>query len=169
MIVLDLGCGTGRHIVYLARCGFSVFGLDNSHQGLKITRQWLCEEGLKANLRSQSMTRKFPYKNSFFDAILSFQVIHHAKFASIQRIVRETKRVLKKNGLLFITVPSKKNQATSYTQLEPNTFIPLDGPEKGLPHHYFTPEELREVFKDFNITDIHLDTWEHYCMSAFKR
>ena len=27
--VLDLGSGTGRHVVYLAKNGFSVFGLDN--------------------------------------------------------------------------------------------------------------------------------------------
>lgn len=166
--VLDLGCGSGRHVIYMAKCGFSVFGLDNSLEGLKITRQWLRDEGLDADLRLQSMADKLPYPNSFFDAVLSTQVIHHADIATIKAIEKEVHRVLKKDGVLFITVPSIRNQGKTFKQLEPNTFIPLDGNEEGLPHHIFTAEELRNVFEDFVIIDIHLDKWDHYCMLASK-
>ena len=166
--ILDLGCGSGRHVIYLARCGFSVFGIDNSQEGLKITRKWLNDERLDADLQLHSMTDKLPYQNSFFDAVLSTQVIHHADIATIKGIVKEVSRVLKSDGFLFITVPSIRNQGTTFKQLEPNTFIPLDGPEKGIPHHYFTPEELREVFDGFEMIDIHLDMWDHYCMFALK-
>jgi len=167
--VLDLGSGTGRHVVYLVKCGFSVFGLDNSLEGIEATRRWLAEEGLEADLRLQSMTETFPYKDGFFDAVVSVQVIHHADVVTIRGIVGEISRVLKKGGLLFVTVPKLRNQGETFEQLEPNTFVPLDGPEKGLPHHYFTPEELQQVFRDYDIVDIHLDEWEHYCLSAFKR
>ncbi len=166
--VLDLGCGTGRHVLYLAKRGFSVFGLDISPEGLKITQQCLREEGLDAELRLQNMTEKLPYHDGFFDAVLSTQVIHHGDIATIKGIVKEVSRVLKKDGFVFISVPSTRNQGETYKQLEPNTFIPLDGKEKGLPHHIFTPEELRDVFKDFVIIDIHLDKWDHYCMLASK-
>ncbi len=166
--VLDLGCGTGRHVLYLAKRGFSVFGLDISPEGLKITQQCLREEGLDAELRLQNMTEKLPYHDGFFDAVLSTQVIHHGDIATIKGIVKEVSRVLKKGGVVFISVPSTRNQGETYKQLEPNTFIPLDGKEKGLPHHIFTPEELRDVFKDFVIIDIHLDKWDHYCMLASK-
>jgi hypothetical protein len=44
----------------------------------------------------------------------------------------------------------------------------LDGPERGLPHHYFTPEELGKVFEGYDIEDIHLDERDHYCLMAFK-
>ena len=167
--VLDLGSGTGRHVVYLARNGFSVFGLDNSPEGIKATRQWLADEGLSAELRLQSMTERIPYGDAFFDAIVSVQVIHHADIATIRGIVEEVNRVLKRGGFLFVTVPQLRNQGETFEQLEPNTYIPLDGPERGLPHHYFTPEELREVFGGYDIEDIHLDAWDHYCMLAFKR
>lgn len=167
--ILDLGSGSGRHIVYLTQSGFSVFGLDNSPEGIELTRQWLAEAGLEADLRLQSMTNRLPYENAFFDAVISIQVIHHADTAPIRSIVQEITRVLKKGGFLFVTVPKLRNQGESFEQIEPYTFIPLDGPEKGLPHHYFTPDELREVFGDFVITDIHLDTANHYCMSALKR
>jgi cyclopropane fatty-acyl-phospholipid synthase-like methyltransferase len=167
--VLDLGCGTGRHVVYLARHGFAVSGLDNSREGVEATHRWLADEGLEADLRVQSMTERFPYENGFFDAVVSVQVIHHADMTTIRRIVTEVDRVLKQGGFLFVTVPKLRNQGQTFKQLEPNTYVPLDGPEKGLPHHYFTPEELQEVFRDYSIVGIHLDDWQHYCLSAFKR
>lgn len=162
--VLDLGCGSGRHVVYLARNRFSVSGLDSSAEGIKMTRAWLRNEGLKADLRFHSMTKPLPFKDSFFHAVISVQVIHHATLAEILKVVKEIARVLKKDGVVYVTVPKLRNQAEAFQEIEPGTFIPLDGLEKGLPHHYFTPEELGELFKDFEITDIHLDSGKHYCL-----
>ena len=167
--ILDLGSGTGRHVVYLARSGFSVFGLDSSPEGISLTRQWLADQGLEAELRLHSMAEKLPYEDAFFDAVVSVQVIHHAAIATIKRIVEEIGQVLKRDGFLFVTVPKLRNQGAAFEQIEPGTFIPLDGPERGLLHHYFTPEELREVFGGFEIADIHLDAVHHYCLSAYKR
>jgi SAM-dependent methyltransferase len=167
--VLDLGCGSGRHVVYLARNGFVVCGLDNSPQGLALTQEWLKEQGLSADLRLGDMTARWPYEDGFFDAVISVQVMHHALAATIKKIIQEIERVLKKDGFIFISVPRLRDQGQEFEQVEPNTFVPLDGPEKGLPHHYFTPEELREFFGNFSVSDIHLDAVNHYCLSAFKR
>jgi SAM-dependent methyltransferase len=166
--ILDLGSGTGRHVVYLAKKGFSVYGLDNSSRGVAIAEKWLNEEELSAELRLQDMKEKLPYSDDFFDAVLSVQVIHHADVKTIKGIVREIGRVLKQGGFVFITVPKLRNQGREFRQIEPNTFVPLDGPERGLPHHYFTPKELKEFFVEFCIIDIHLDSSNHYCLSASK-
>jgi SAM-dependent methyltransferase len=166
--VLDLGCGSGRHVVHLARNHFSVYGLDSSPEGIKMTRAWLRNEGLKADLRLQSMTKPLPFKDSFFDAVVSVQVIHHATLAEIRKVVKEIARVLKKDGVVYVTVPKLRNQGKAFQQIGLGTFIPLDGLEKGLPHHYFTPKELRELFKDFEITDIHLDSGKHYCLLGIR-
>jgi len=166
--VLDLGCGTGRHVIYLVKNGFSVSGMDNSPQAIEMTRIWLEEENLKANLQLQEMAKKFPYEDHFFDAIISVQVIHHADTATIKHIIQEMERVIKTGGFIFVTVPKLRNQGRNFKQIEPNTFVPLDGAEKGLPHHYFTPDELREFFVNFQVRDIHLDEIDHYCLSAMK-
>lgn len=166
--VLDLGCGSGRHVMYLARYGFSVFGLDSSPEGIEITRSALEKAKLTADLRLRGMTEQLPYDDAFFDAVIAVQVIHHAKVATIIRIVAEITRVLKQDGFIFVTVPRLQNQAETFQEVESGTFVPMDGPEKGLLHHYFTPEEMREIFFEYNITDIHLDSSEHYCLSAFK-
>ena len=166
--ILDLGCGTGRHVIYFAQNGFSVSGLDNSPQALEMTKEWLNEEHLEANLQLQEMTEKWPYEDHCFDAIISVQVIHHADITAIKQIIQEMERVIRIGGFLFVTVPQLRNQGKNFKEIEPHTFIPLDGPEKGLPHHYFTPDELRDFFVNFEVKDIHLDEVDHYCLSASK-
>jgi SAM-dependent methyltransferase len=166
--VLDLGCGSGRHTVYLSQQGFLVHGLDNSPQGIELTRQWLSNEGLQADLQLQNMTEPLPYEDVFFDAVISVQVIHHSTLATIRGIVREMARVLKKGGSVFVTVTRLRHHEGPFEEIEPNTFVPLEGPEKGLPHHCFTPGELREVFGALEISGIYIDETDHYCLLASK-
>ena len=167
--VLDLGNGTGRHSVYLAKNGFTVFGLDSSPEAIQATQKWLSEEGLTADLKLGNMTKGLPYQDAFFDAVVSVQVINHGDSATVQRIAEEITRILKPGGLLFVTVATVKNQAKTWEQIEPTTFMPLDGQEKGLVHHFFTAEELKKVFSGFSVTDMHLDESMHYCLTALKK
>ena len=169
--VLDLGSGTGRHLIYLARQGFAVHGLDDSPEGIALARDWLAAEGLSADIQLGNMLERLPYDDAVFDAVISVQVIHHGTIAAIRGIVAEMTRVLKVGGLVFVTVPSLRNQGTSFEEIEPGTLVPLDGKEAGLPHHYFTPDELRLLFIDFgyDVGAIHLDRVRHYCLTGVKR
>jgi 2-polyprenyl-3-methyl-5-hydroxy-6-metoxy-1,4-benzoquinol methylase len=36
--ILDLGCGSGRHVIYFAKKGFDVYGIDVAKEGIKITK-----------------------------------------------------------------------------------------------------------------------------------
>jgi ubiquinone/menaquinone biosynthesis C-methylase UbiE len=164
--VLDLGCGSGRHTVFLAKAGFEVYALDNAPEGLKQTRAWLKEKGLKANLKNSSCYKKFPYKDDFFDAVISIQVIHHAKANQIRRCIKEIERVLKQGGTTFITVTKNKTgeRGTKIKQIEPRTYVMLDGFEKGVPHYIYNKSLLRQFFKNFKIYDIYIDSGDHYCL-----
>lgn len=102
--ILDLGCGSGRHLVYLARQGFDVFGIDIARHGIKIAKDWLRKENLKANLKIGDIYKPLPYKNDFFDAIISTNTLHHAKIEKIRKLIKEMERILKPSGLIFVTV-----------------------------------------------------------------
>jgi tellurite methyltransferase len=43
---VDLGCGEGRDMIYLAKAGFDVTGVDISLPGLQKAERWAAEEGL---------------------------------------------------------------------------------------------------------------------------
>jgi SAM-dependent methyltransferase len=48
--LLDLGCGTGRHLVHFAARGFEVTGVDLSQHMLAVTTRKLAARGLRATL-----------------------------------------------------------------------------------------------------------------------
>jgi SAM-dependent methyltransferase len=166
--VLDLGSGGGRHTIYLAAKKFDVYGLDSAVRGLENTLQILSEKRLTAHLTLHDMTT-LPYDNNYFDAIISIQVIHHNRLEAIQKTAKEIIRVLKEAGYLWITVPASKNElSTRQEEIEPGTFIPLDGREKGLPHHYFKKECIPLLFPKFSVIDLHIDSFNHYSFLAQK-
>ncbi len=173
--VLDLGCGTGRHVVHLARLDFDVYAFDASPKALSMTKEWLATEKLEAQLCRHQMEEPFPYEDNFFDAIISVQVIHHNLMKNIRKTIKELERVLKPKGLLFITFPVlhpgpvSEEDDWKLVEMEENTYIPQKGPESGIPHHYFTLEEIPLEFQSFNIHDIYLDTTGHRCVIAELR
>jgi cyclopropane fatty-acyl-phospholipid synthase-like methyltransferase len=164
--VLDLGCGSGRHTIFLAKNGFEVYGTDNSESGLKYVKTDLKKLGLKAKLKNADCFKKFPYKDNFFDAIISVQVIHHAKIEQIKYCISEIERTLKPNGLIFIIVTrSKKNKYRSKVKMiAPRTFIPLEGHEIGVPHYLYNKELFRKSFNNFKVIELYKDGLTHYCL-----
>jgi SAM-dependent methyltransferase len=166
--ILDLGCGTGRHLVALAEQGFHMYGFDRSDHGLHLARAWLTRKGFQAGLCVQDFLDPLPCADASFNAILSTQVIHHAVLAKVENAVYEIYRVLKPGGLIFISTPLYPPNRPDIKEIEPGTFIPLSGSERGLPHHYFTEERARQVFHAFEILKIFTDSTRHLCIVARK-
>ncbi|MHA1924437.1 MAG: class I SAM-dependent methyltransferase [Candidatus Thorarchaeota archaeon] len=173
--VLDVGCGSGRHLVYLSKKGFETFGFDVSRSALSLAHEWLQEEGLHAAILMHQMEKRFPYEDSFFDAVISTQVIHHNRIHEILFTVSEIERVLRSGGVLFVSfpilseVPSQGDKDWKLEQIEPGTYLPHRGPEAGIPHHYFTEEEIPEVFASFDILSVHVDETSHRCVLGIKK
>jgi SAM-dependent methyltransferase len=152
--VLDLGCGSGRHILQMAHMGLEVFGLDNSPTALSLAAHWLAEEGQTAQLVLADACQPLPFRNNSFDALISTQVIHHALLRTVQATAREIARVVRPGGEILVSVPVGKDAGDDHVEVEPQTFVPLTGTEKGLPHHFFTPEELPELFAPFETEQV---------------
>ncbi len=171
--VLDLGCGTGRHLIFLSKKGFEVYGMDASPKALEMASKWLIEENEKAELHLDRIEHKFPYEDKFFDAIISIQVIHHNLMKDIIFTVREIERILKKDGVIFLTFPvlgtGSKLEKWELKEIEKGTYIPQKGQEKGLPHHFFTIEEINQVFNSFNLLEIYMDKTNHRAILGIKK
>ena len=169
--VLDLGCGAGGDVVYLAKQGFEVYGIDVAKEAVRVAKESLKENRLKANLEVGSIYKELPYDDDFFDAVISIRVIHHAGIKDIQRLITEIKRISKPGGLIFVTVRKKIPQRSRcrFKVLAPRTYAPLEGDEKGVTHYLFNKELLIKAFKDFKVKDFWIDlgtkSWErYYCL-----
>jgi SAM-dependent methyltransferase len=153
-VVLDLGCGSGRHVVHLAKYGFRPVGVDISATALHLTQSWLGEGGHEAGLALADTRQPLPFRDGSFQGALSTQVIHHARLAEVRLAIGEILRVLVPGGIAFVTVSGRKDRGIEFEATEPGTFVPLSGPEAGLPHHIFSTDELRAEFYAYEILDV---------------
>ena len=152
--ILDLGCGTGRYAVHLAKAGFSVLGADISLTGLKLARDWIQDEKLNVPLVHIDMRMGLPFASAKFDGVFSAQVIHHATLAEIRRTIKDIHRIMQPGGIAFIGVAGRLEDGEPFKEIEPATYVPQTGSEAGLPHHIFTDHDLQFEFRAFDILEI---------------
>jgi SAM-dependent methyltransferase len=163
MTVLEVGCGTGSNIWYLAREGFQVYGIDGSAVAIEYSRNILMREGLQANLRIGDVM-KLPYEDNFFDAVFDIECIYANSMKDSRTILQEIKRVLKIEGQFFSqTFMTGMSGDGSGTRLEGelNTYVDLtEGPLK---HGYgiirFTSEnDVKDLYSIFDLESLDYTT-----------
>jgi len=154
--ILDLGCGNGNHLVFLAELGYDVCGIDISREAVEIARAWLNKEGLKADIQVAD-AEELPYKDKSFDVVITDGVLDHILFPKAKKVVSEIKRVCVEGGYLFITLRSAGDSDFGRgRKVGHNTFELDGGYERGLIQHYFDLEEIRELLDGFKVFDIEL-------------
>jgi len=186
--VLDLGCGSGRHLVYLAKQGFDVYGIDISKTGIELAKDWLRKEKLKANLKIGDIYKKLPYKDNFFEGIICTNVLHHNKIEKIRKLIKEMERILKPQGLIYVVVrkalgvkkwekgkivihrygPKGKIKEVKYKIIGPRVYVPIEGGEKGLIHFCFNKKLIRKEFKNFKILEIQTSRGHYYFLGRLR-
>jgi len=172
--ILDHGCGAGRNTVYLAKHGLDVSGLDISDLCLRDTEKWLKTEGLHADLKKADFFKKLPYSDKSFDAVINIRALSHNTENLIKKAIIEIHRVLKQGGFFFLQTAKmadgvQNSGPIKLKKLTNNTYLQLNGYQKGTIHYSFSEESIEEMFKNFKILDIHTDkTQRLYSILAQK-
>ncbi len=147
---LDLGCGTGRHCILLARGGLETHGLDVSRKALEKTALNLHAEGLSAFLKQGEM-QNLPYADGLFDLVVSINVIHHNDSKGIRRSASEIWRVLKPGGHLIATMAALRHHNFGRGVIvDEKTFLRDSGVEAGILHYFLEEEDVRLYFRGFD-------------------
>jgi 2-polyprenyl-3-methyl-5-hydroxy-6-metoxy-1,4-benzoquinol methylase len=178
--VLDLGCGRGRHALFLAELGFSVTAVDLSADGIQQLKAEATRRGIAGKIEAFvcDMT-SWSFSSERFDCVLAFHSIYHTTFDQLRVLVAKVARTLKDSGEFFATFNSKKNpsfQRASNERLDEHTVIKTSGIEAGIPHTYLDHEDISELLSDFTVKklqEIH-DYYDggvsvHYFVEAGKR
>lgn len=95
--ILDVGCGTGIMLNYLAQYG-QVEGIDISRRAIAFCR---ARELTYIHLGD---AQKLPFQNNSFDIVTAFDTLEHVK--SDRLALKEFYRVLRPGGFILITVPA---------------------------------------------------------------
>ena len=95
--VLDLGCGAGNNVQFLAEKGFQVFGIDGSQTAIKICKNRFRELGLKGEFICKNFS-KLPYRSDFFDLIIDRESLYANDLIETRKVMKEIGRVIKKGG-----------------------------------------------------------------------
>ncbi|QSR86193.1 class I SAM-dependent methyltransferase [Candidatus Methylacidiphilum infernorum] len=111
MKALDVATGNGYTAFFLARQGVEVIACDITEKMFEGARKIAEKEGLPIRFCIHS-AEKLPYPDRCFDLVTCRYAAHH--FADQEAFVRESSRVLKKDGLFVLidgTVPNGEQQA----------------------------------------------------------
>ena len=107
--ILDVGCGNGRNLIPFLKQGFKGYGLDFSKEMIKNAQALLKKNNLSARVDlKEGEMQELPYSESSLDYVTSIASFHHLKEADRMAALLEIRRVLKKDGLLLITVWNKR-------------------------------------------------------------
>jgi len=98
---LDVGCGTGRYALKLARRGAYVTALDQSPEMLAVARRAAQQEGLSIDFRLASLDEGLPLEANQFDLVVCALMLCHVP--DLSHALQEFARVLRPGGSLLIT------------------------------------------------------------------
>jgi ubiquinone/menaquinone biosynthesis C-methylase UbiE len=98
---LDVGTGTGRHALPLARRGVHVTAIDQSPEMLAHARQKAQQEGLQIDFHLGSLTDGLPFATGQFDFLINALMLCH--LPDIAGAIHECCRVVQPGGYLLIT------------------------------------------------------------------
>lgn len=149
-LVLDLGCGSGRHSIKLAQNDFKVIGLDFSKTAIELAKKWADRENLKVKFLVGNFQKKLPFKKNIFSAIITIDTLHYETVDDLKFTLKECNRILRTGGIIFVTLP---------TQIG-NPFVT---------HLIFTEDEIKDIIsKDFKILETMFDSKRFLCVFAIK-
>lgn len=92
--LLEIGCGPGPNVWYMAREGFSVSGIDGSPTAIQSAQRRLTDEGITADLRVGDFAQ-LPWADDSFDGVIENASLYANPWMSIQQALAEVRRVLK--------------------------------------------------------------------------
>ncbi len=159
--ILEVGCGPGANLWYIAREGFAVYGVDGSTTAVELARKRLDAEcaGWIGEVKAGDIVR-LDYADEYFDAVIDNEAIYANTLENSLRIYDEMARVCKKGGKLFSRTFAKGcwGEGTG-KHVGHNAWVTSEGPlqNKGLSR--FTEfSEIPDLIRGFEIQEIELLT-----------
>lgn len=168
---MEMGCGAGPNLLWLAQKGVKVSGLDISPKALGLARTTLEKSGHAKRIGqlAEGSVHEAPFEDESFDGIIEACVFQHLDKNTRRQAFAEVRRCLKPGGV-FVGYMLERGHTIYQThrreELEddPGTLLLQDGSSKfhlsniGL-SHFFNKDEYFDYFRGFSTVDPCLTTY----------
>jgi cyclopropane fatty-acyl-phospholipid synthase-like methyltransferase len=103
-IMVDLGCGTGRHAIYAARRGVDVVAVDHNRTACEILRRRAA--GLPVVVENANLGHWLDAVSSRFDAVTCWDAVHHlsADVSVVRHALVRMRDLLLPGGFVLVTL-----------------------------------------------------------------
>lgn len=142
--VLDIGCAYGRDCRYFVKNNFETYGIDLSEKMIEKAKNF----ELKAKFSVMDMLN-LDFKDDFLDGIWCSATLLHISKADTPQAIKEFRRVMKKDGVLYLNLKYGKGEKTIKDMRYKDS-------EKF--YSYFEEDEIKKILTDngFSIIDFEI-------------
>jgi cyclopropane fatty-acyl-phospholipid synthase-like methyltransferase len=148
--ILELGSGDGKYCFFISKNkNFEILGIDYSKEAIRGAKNYKNKYKIKnVNFKLGNIIKLS--KKSIFDAIIMINSYHCLTNNKRKIALSTIKKILKKDGLIFICILSTKdkfNPREDWTEIEENTYQD----KAGRIFHFFSDKEIKNELKEFKI------------------
>ncbi|MBG9940493.1 class I SAM-dependent methyltransferase [Brevibacillus formosus] len=162
--ILEVGCGPGANLWYVAREGFTIYGVDGSKTAIEQAKTRLDSEcpGWTGELVVGDINR-LPFPDETFDAVIDSEALSCNTFENAALIYSEMARVTKRSGKFFSRTFAKGSWGDETGEkVGYDTYLVGEGPLLGKGFARFTNyNDIPELIKHFTIQEIQLLSREY--------
>lgn len=148
-----LDCGAGGNMPPLGLFyseGYETYGIELSEKQIELSKAFEKEHNMNLNIR-QGDIKNLPFKNNEIPFIYSYGTIFHMSKEDVKNTINEFKRVLKSEGLCFVSFLSKEDERYGQgVKLNDDEHIQREYGEDVM-HSYFGINECDTYFEDMEI------------------
>ena len=156
--ILDLGCGSGNDTLYLINKGKQVISCDQSSNAISNIKKNFPEV---YDTKCFNMLDGMPFDNNSFELIIADLCLHYFREKDTLKILNEIRRILVEGGHLIFRLNSMNDVnhgAGKGNEIEKHLYETDDKRLK----RFFTEEDIRYFFKDFEIEYLNEEIMTRY-------
>ena len=107
--ILDIGSFSGGNLRFFIENNYKAYGLEINQELVNLGFQNLKRLKIKPPLIKIGTNTKIPFKNKFFDTLVSINTLHYDSGDDVHKAIIEFKRVLKNDGVLYLQTDGKEH------------------------------------------------------------
>jgi ubiquinone/menaquinone biosynthesis C-methylase UbiE len=149
--IIEFGCGAGNYVIWFAKMGHEITGIDISKNAINIARESASTTGVKCKFIEADVTGDLPCFDEKFDFAYDWELLHHIFPKDRDKYIKNVASLLKPDGRYLSVCFSEDSPqfggSGKYRKTPLGTVLYFSGEKEleSLFTKYYVVEELRTI------------------------